>query len=277
MVKRQTPYHRPKVQSKPVNQEALEELYLHCRSLTHVEVHWYVDVTNGNPDDTWLKTAIRKYERAANASIHTVLDLVAMTTIPPEAPLLINGSFVTYPKRGEKSMCFIYKLHIDDDYMPKLLHHLQKSNNSLTFQWNNAEDDATPSHIQEFKAKVTLPNKGGRDFILKGVPTHIGKKQILEWLKAQDNHVIDIRRKGRMDPFPQEGRRRNRRHDHGATSHVVEWVVKMKRSMRPIKMDLGHDEMQLGQPRISMFPMGRYYDTSIVPAQIWYPCAWTGQ
>ena len=83
-----------------------------------------MDLSNGNPDETWLKTAVRRYEEAANAALHTVLGLDVMTSIPDEAPLLINGTFLLFPKGVQKSVCFVYKLHIDDEYMPKLMEHL---------------------------------------------------------------------------------------------------------------------------------------------------------
>ena len=74
-----TPYARSRVRvqpaPKPFKQEALVRLLnsTKFRPITHVDVKLYVDISNGTPEDQWLKTATRQYEKAANAAIHTVL------------------------------------------------------------------------------------------------------------------------------------------------------------------------------------------------------------
>jgi hypothetical protein len=79
-----TPYARSRVRvqpaPKPFKQEALVRLLnsTKFRPITHVDVKLYVDISNGTPEDQWLKTATRQYEKAANAAIHTVLGFDVM-------------------------------------------------------------------------------------------------------------------------------------------------------------------------------------------------------
>ena len=107
-----------------------------------------------------------------------------MTTEPSSQALLINGCFTVSPRGVQKSLCFIYKLHIDDEYMPKFMDHLQTSNNSLTIKWNtNAGNDE--ENLMEYQTMVSLPKKEGRNFVLKGL---LQRKLQKKWpIRRMDN------------------------------------------------------------------------------------------
>ena len=78
-----TPYARSRVRvqpaPKPFNQEALVRLLnsTKFRPITHVDVKLYVDISNGTPEDQWLKTATRQYEKAETRL--STLSLVSMS------------------------------------------------------------------------------------------------------------------------------------------------------------------------------------------------------
>lgn len=269
----QTPHHRPRVRTQPVskpnNSEAFARMLAHPnnRSVTHVEVKLHVDLSNGNPDDKWMKSAIRSYEDAANAAIHSVLGLDVMTSRPAKPPLMINGTFLLYPRGVKKSVCFVYKLHIDDEYMPRLTEHLTKSNNSLTIKWTFADGNSTVN-IKEFHARVSLPKTEGRNFILKGVPTHFDEKGIQDWLLLDHNiHVKNIRPKGRLEGME------DKENSNDINCQCNEWIAKVDYNVKPTKFDLGIYENEIGQYPISMFPQTSKLEQIIQPVQISYPIA----
>ena len=266
-----TPHHRPRVRSnpmikKPVNNEAFKELLAHTRSLTHVEIKLHMDLSNGNPDETWLKTAVRRYEEAANAALHKVLGLDVMTSIPDEVPLLINGTFLLFPKGVQKSVCFVYKLHVDDEYMPKLMEHLPKSNNSLTIKWNIGDGNNT-TNIKEFQAKVSLPKTEGRHFVLKGLPHQATKIGVKKFLLQQQIQPKEIRAKGRMEGMA------NKENFNGANGQSSEWIIKVDYSMKPVSMDFGTYEEKGIEYHATMFPFQNTTDRSTELVQVTYPAA----
>ena len=113
----QTPYARTRVRvhppPKPFTQEALDESLnsTKARPSTHVKVKLFIDTSNGTPEDQWIKTATRQYEKAANAAIHTTLGLDVLTSKPATPALMINGSFTLSPKGLQKSV-FLFTNYI---------------------------------------------------------------------------------------------------------------------------------------------------------------------
>jgi hypothetical protein len=176
---------------------------------------------------------------------------------------LINGTFLLSPKGEQKNMCFVFKFHIDDEFLPKLMAHLQESNNLLTMKWNIGTGDDTDNLI-DCQAKVSLPKKEGRNFVLRGVPATATKDSIQELLQDHGIHAKDIRPKGRLEGMA------DKENFNGTSGQFGEWIVKVDYSLKPVKTDIGVYEDERGRFVISLSPL-HHNEEPVTPIKVPYP------
>ena len=112
-----TPYARSRVRvqpaPKPFKQEALVRLLnsTKFRPITHVEVKLYVDISNGTPEDQWLKTATRQYEKAETRL--STLSFVSMSCHYNETiytPFIYQWLLHCISKRSTKIIMFYLQI-----------------------------------------------------------------------------------------------------------------------------------------------------------------------